>query len=379
MSPSAGRVRRPPWSRVVGRCGAYPTSAAVGNHHLCLLRVSIVGPAVDRPSAARHVPSSRTDAAASVRVPAYGSSGVGLPAGHLAPASSAIGDRPARPRLVAGRGGLRGSRPRASVRSGRQSGVTSLLRGRTEVLPAGVVRVSDVLVGVVGVSAAVAGAATLLITLPAVVRCTAAGRSAGPAPSRGWPRCSPGWSRPARRYSPRWMAASGAPAEGQPTRPVRGWVEPNLGRAERSGWPSAGARRPPSTSANICPAPYRFQIGTTNRASTSAGRREGARPAKRPAAPWARTTAGNVISRVAAPATAADTPTTPTSTSETRTTPAGNTSVRPRSSNVQRQSSAPAADSTARPRSRRPRPRPATSAGGPTGRWRRSPSSPGAR
>jgi len=111
---------------------------------------------------------------------------------------------------------------------------TLLLRGRTEVLPAGVVRVSDVLVGVVGVSAAVAGAAALLITLPAVVRAHgAAGRLAGLAPSR----------RPAevlaRLVVPIWnLYGAGQifaevdgglrePAEGQPdlsTRPRLGWL-----------------------------------------------------------------------------------------------------------------------------------------------------------
>jgi hypothetical protein len=60
-----------------------------------------------------------------------------------------------------------------------------LLRGRTEVLPAGVVHASDVLVAVAGVAAAVVGAVTLLLALPAVVRTHgAADRLAGLAPSR---------------------------------------------------------------------------------------------------------------------------------------------------------------------------------------------------
>jgi len=60
-----------------------------------------------------------------------------------------------------------------------------LLRGRTEVLPAGVVHTSDVAVGVAGVAAAVVGAVALVLALPAVVRTHgAADRLAGLAPSR---------------------------------------------------------------------------------------------------------------------------------------------------------------------------------------------------
>jgi len=60
-----------------------------------------------------------------------------------------------------------------------------LLRGRTEVLSAGVVHASDVVVGVAGVAAAVSGAVTMLLALPAVVRAHgAADRLAGLAPSR---------------------------------------------------------------------------------------------------------------------------------------------------------------------------------------------------
>jgi len=60
-----------------------------------------------------------------------------------------------------------------------------LLRGRTEVLPAGVVHVSDVLVAVAGVAAAVVGVATMLLALPVLVQAHgAADRLAGLAPSR---------------------------------------------------------------------------------------------------------------------------------------------------------------------------------------------------
>ena len=60
-----------------------------------------------------------------------------------------------------------------------------LLRGRTEVLPAGVVQTSDVAVGVAGVAAAVVGAVALVLALPAVVHTHgAADRLAGLAPSR---------------------------------------------------------------------------------------------------------------------------------------------------------------------------------------------------